>query len=326
MHWTTGRVWSLPAEGEAVVGALATSTIALDDRCVSRRHATMLRQPGGRWLVVDQSRNGTKVNGQRVHTTTVDTGDLLEVGDTQLLLLDRVLVDAVPTFDALLGTSCISGYRPTSALLHAIASAPRAIALVGPHRKALEFVAAEVRRVVDLPLRWGNLQPDDVVSKLASVCDMSETEARKHTLFAAAQDATSPTDPRGPWTLVLCARTKGAQVVYAPFAIHIPVRGIDERPDDRTAIAARIYAARPDLHPFLSLDELTRVLSNPKLVNIAEAWEAAARLAALAQTGGNVKAAAALLGEPRSTLDGWLERHGVEASTMSSVGATSPPR
>lgn len=324
MHWTTGGVWSLPVEGEAIIGTLSSSTVVLEDRCVSRRHATLHRQSGGRWLLLDQSRNGTKVNGQRVHTTTVDTGDLLEVGDTTLVLLDRALVDAIPTFDAVLGTTCISGYRPTSVLLHAIASAPRALALLGPHRKALEFVAAEVRRVAGLPLRWVNLQPDDVVSKLASVCDMSETEARKHTLFAAAQDATSPTDPRGPWTLVLCARTKGAAVVYAPFAIHIPVRGIDERPDDRSAIAARIYAARPDLRPFLSLEELTRVLSNPKLVNIAEGWEAAARLAALAQTGGNVKAAAALLGEPRSTLDGWLERHGVEASTAR--GTTSPPR
>jgi hypothetical protein len=142
---------------------------------------------------------------------------------------------------------------------------------------------------------------------------MSKTEARKHTLWAAAQEAMAPTDRRGPWTLVLRASTTGAIVAYMPYGIHIPVRGLDERPDDRTQVAARIYAARPDLHAFLHLDELTRVLHQPRTVDIAEAWLTASRLAAYTQAGGNVQAAAARVGEKRPTLAGWLKRHGVKS-------------
>lgn len=272
MHWTTGQTWALPDHGEAVIGTLPSSTVALEDRCVSRRHLTLIRQPRGRWFIQDQSRNGTKVNGQRVLTATVETGDVIAVGDTYLLLLDQALVDGIPTFDALLGTAPLAGYRPTCALLQAITEAPLPLVLTGPHQTALELVAAKIRGVAALPLRWVDCPVHTAGAKVLKQVGITKTEAERYVVTAARLEPNPPDGPVTWWPLMLGKHVRDAEVYCGAHAIQVPVRGLDERFEPRAQIAARIYAARPELHAHLRLDALERLLVHARMVDIAEAW------------------------------------------------------
>src|SRR5512134_3972179 len=58
--------FSLPDEGEVVIGRGTEASLLVNDQAVSRRHAVVLLS-GGRAVVRDLgSRNGTSVNGERL--------------------------------------------------------------------------------------------------------------------------------------------------------------------------------------------------------------------------------------------------------------------
>jgi Sigma-54 interaction domain/FHA domain/Bacterial regulatory protein, Fis family len=64
----------------------ARSRLDLPDRWISQNHARLLRT-GDRWTFEDEgSRNGSRVNGERVERTTLGDGDVLECGGTYLVL------------------------------------------------------------------------------------------------------------------------------------------------------------------------------------------------------------------------------------------------
>jgi hypothetical protein len=76
------------AEGEFVVGRGADCQLALDDALVSRRHAIFVAQ--GDELYVDDlgSRNGVRVNGDRiVGRTRVGDGDRIKIGSQDMTIL-----------------------------------------------------------------------------------------------------------------------------------------------------------------------------------------------------------------------------------------------
>ncbi|HXJ62850.1 MAG TPA: FHA domain-containing protein, partial [Actinomycetota bacterium] len=59
-------------------------TVALDDSTVSRRHASISYREG-RWWIADQgSTNGTFVNGARVTTAELHSGDAVRLGRVDL--------------------------------------------------------------------------------------------------------------------------------------------------------------------------------------------------------------------------------------------------
>jgi len=58
--------------------------IAIDDPSVSRRHAELHREDGGFTLVDLGSTNGTQVNGQKIDRVTLQTGDRITLGQTEL--------------------------------------------------------------------------------------------------------------------------------------------------------------------------------------------------------------------------------------------------
>jgi pSer/pThr/pTyr-binding forkhead associated (FHA) protein len=64
-----------------VIGRLADSDFVIDDRTVSRHHAT-IRRAGAFWLLVDLgSTNGTRVNGKRVDgRAVIKPGDEIGFG------------------------------------------------------------------------------------------------------------------------------------------------------------------------------------------------------------------------------------------------------
>ena len=77
---------------DTVIGRGATAGVALIDRGVSRRHASVSRRGDG-WIVTDLgSANGTQVNGRRLsgeHRLT--TGDLLKIGAVTIAFHDDAL-------------------------------------------------------------------------------------------------------------------------------------------------------------------------------------------------------------------------------------------
>jgi hypothetical protein len=74
------------ADSELLLGRHHGCDVMLGDASVSRRHA-QLRFREGRWILQDlASRNGTTVNGVRVGRCELRPGDVIEVGETRLLV------------------------------------------------------------------------------------------------------------------------------------------------------------------------------------------------------------------------------------------------
>jgi DNA-binding NtrC family response regulator len=77
------------SEDRTVVGRATGSGHDLclpEDEMVSRVHAVLLREGGGVRLVDQGSRNGTLVNGVRVTQVSLEDGDVIQIGQTFLLL------------------------------------------------------------------------------------------------------------------------------------------------------------------------------------------------------------------------------------------------
>ncbi len=73
-----------PVEGEVSIGRARDASIALADPSVSRRHAEVTLVNDVPVLRDLGSRNGTFVNGERIQTRTLENGDLVTVGSTQI--------------------------------------------------------------------------------------------------------------------------------------------------------------------------------------------------------------------------------------------------
>ncbi len=116
------------------VGRDPVSDIRLDEEDVSRRHAYLLRTPQG-FLLVDSSRHGTWVNGERIQAQRLLADrDLIQMGSRSFRF--EVYGQALPELDLgqppgdLPATSEYSptaaGARPTGKMALALALAPRA--------------------------------------------------------------------------------------------------------------------------------------------------------------------------------------------------------
>jgi hypothetical protein len=72
--------------GELLVGRHHACDVVLSDPSVSRRHARLVFRDGS-WVLQDlESTNGTTVNGVRVGRCALRPGDLLALGDEELLI------------------------------------------------------------------------------------------------------------------------------------------------------------------------------------------------------------------------------------------------
>lgn len=78
------------AEGEFVIGRGATSALCLDDPLVSRSHARLIVTDESVSVEDLGSRNGVKVNGQRIQSEqTLAAGDQIMIGSQEIVLLAR---------------------------------------------------------------------------------------------------------------------------------------------------------------------------------------------------------------------------------------------
>jgi pSer/pThr/pTyr-binding forkhead associated (FHA) protein len=132
------------------IGRAEENTVRLTERNISRLHAR-LTKPGERWLLLDlTSYNGCYVNGQRVSDKhEIVHGDLVQLGDYRLQVIDDAIVDPV-TFDKAVT-------MPAAPRSQALLGQPdRLVMVVGP------TVGAEFPLTQDRPLVVGRGEECDV--------------------------------------------------------------------------------------------------------------------------------------------------------------------
>ncbi len=94
---TPGATYSLEGD-QLVIGRDSSSSIAINDAEVSRKHARLNFQ-GGKYVIEDLgSTNGTFVNGQRLSGPAVlKSGDVISLGEQIVLLYESLSTDAGAT-------------------------------------------------------------------------------------------------------------------------------------------------------------------------------------------------------------------------------------
>ena len=89
-----GREFEL--KDDQTIGRLATNPITVDDKTMSREHTRIWRDDD-RWWVEDLgSRNGTKLNGEKIERERLGDNDHLEVGETEFSFLGDGEVTSTP--------------------------------------------------------------------------------------------------------------------------------------------------------------------------------------------------------------------------------------
>ena len=80
----TGQTFNL-TEQVTTLGSIAGNSIVLSDPAVSRKHVGINRSPAGFEMADLGSTNGIYVNGHRTPTKTLVNGDLLRVGNSEMV-------------------------------------------------------------------------------------------------------------------------------------------------------------------------------------------------------------------------------------------------
>lgn len=81
----TGFKFRIQPTAITYIGRGADNDVVLDDPATSRRHAHIRFQDGNYVLTDLGSANGTLVNGQRVAERALSHGDLIKVGQNEIL-------------------------------------------------------------------------------------------------------------------------------------------------------------------------------------------------------------------------------------------------
>jgi ABC-type multidrug transport system ATPase subunit len=87
---------SLPA-GSLKIGRATDNDIVIPDVLASRHHATLIPTPGGTEISDNRSINGTFVNGTRVDTALLSEGDVVTIGNVDLVYTGGTLVRRTET-------------------------------------------------------------------------------------------------------------------------------------------------------------------------------------------------------------------------------------
>jgi pSer/pThr/pTyr-binding forkhead associated (FHA) protein len=131
------------ARDEYLIGRGEDNTVRLTERNISRRHARIARE-AERWVVFDAgSYNGCYVNGARVsQRQDLQHGDLVQLGDYRLELVDEAVEQAHQSFDS---KATVPAAPRSSSLL---GQPDRLVMLVGPTPGAEFPLNASPRNVI----------------------------------------------------------------------------------------------------------------------------------------------------------------------------------
>jgi ABC-type multidrug transport system ATPase subunit len=80
------------SRGSATVGRAKTNNVVVDDALASRVHAVLVSSPAGLEIRDNNSSNGTFVNGTRITNAVLRDGDVVTIGNTDLLATGNTLV------------------------------------------------------------------------------------------------------------------------------------------------------------------------------------------------------------------------------------------
>nr|WP_313673988.1 ATP-binding cassette domain-containing protein [Mycolicibacterium sp.] len=83
--------------GASKIGRASDNDIVIPDVLASRHHATLIPTPGGPEIVDNRSINGTFVNGSRVDRALLTDGDVVTIGNVDLVFADGTLVRRTET-------------------------------------------------------------------------------------------------------------------------------------------------------------------------------------------------------------------------------------
>ena len=79
------------------IGRCEENDLYINDNCISRQHAVMIRH-GNKVIVMDlDSKNGTYINSHRVHKSFVTQQDIISVGDSRITFTDSYVGDSAGT-------------------------------------------------------------------------------------------------------------------------------------------------------------------------------------------------------------------------------------
>jgi ABC transport system ATP-binding/permease protein len=91
---------SAPTEtppGSVKIGRATDNDIVIPDVLASRHHATLIPTPGGMEIADNRSINGTFVNGTRVDTALLNEGDVVTIGNVDLVFAGGTLIRRTET-------------------------------------------------------------------------------------------------------------------------------------------------------------------------------------------------------------------------------------
>jgi hypothetical protein len=140
-----------PTHGATPIGReTATGIALLRDRRASRLHATLHTGAGGTLHIVDErSRNGTLVNGQRVSEAVLKDGDVINIGDSYLVVRAEPLGLGDAGVPNLLGVS--PAVRSLRSAIRRVAPTQTAVLLVGASGTGQEAAARALHALSEKP-------------------------------------------------------------------------------------------------------------------------------------------------------------------------------
>ena len=118
------------------IGRGETNDLTLDDAAASREHA-VLEEKGGRFYIEDRkSKNGTRLNGQRITTPThvLSDGDEIRIGEYRILFVDK------PDLTPKKIKTPVADFDTTMILSSPSVQMPKAPAYIRPKPLVLEVV------------------------------------------------------------------------------------------------------------------------------------------------------------------------------------------
>ena len=83
--------------GSIKIGRATDNDIVIPDVLASRHHATLVPSPSGTEIRDERSINGTFVNGARVESTVLHDGDVVTIGNVDLVFAGGTLVRRTET-------------------------------------------------------------------------------------------------------------------------------------------------------------------------------------------------------------------------------------
>lgn len=326
-QWASDIPYQLPSDRpDVTIGAGSAAAIRLVDpsRRVSRVHARAIRV-GHQWLLRDLgSKNGIRIDGARRDEAVLVPGIEVGIGGVGLIAESPKLVDLRAFVSRLLGWSNDRLEAVDLALRAIRAAATRRCALVlcgegdlvaiarALHRRTLgaerPFVVCDPRRLsreatVRSAENYDRGLPALEAAAGGTLCVWAKRLPRDFADVSAALRS-----PGNRVQLVVCTHEIGDGRQFLVTPIEIPPLA-SRRGELMDIIDRYAHEARVQLGAVAALSPLDREwIAKHAATTLPEIEKSTLRVLALRKTGGELEAAAALLGMSRSALARWLGR------------------